>query len=65
MLYFKKKQMNKTIMITGATTGFGKATAIRFAKNGYNLIITGRRKDLLTDLESELLSYGKIKSFTP
>jgi len=48
-------------MITGATTGFGKATAIRFAKNGFNLIITGRRKELLTDLEKELLSYGKIK----
>jgi 3-hydroxy acid dehydrogenase / malonic semialdehyde reductase len=53
--------MNKTIMVTGATTGFGKAIAIRFARNGYNLIITGRRKELLTDLEKELLSYGKIK----
>lgn len=48
-------------MVTGATAGFGKATAIRFAKNGYNLIITGRRKELLTDLRKELLSYGKIK----
>jgi len=48
-------------MVTGATTGFGKAIAIRFAKNGYNIIITGRRKELLLDLEKELLSYGKIK----
>ena len=48
-------------MITGATAGFGKATAIRFAKNGYNIIITGRRKDRLDTLEKELLSYGKIK----
>lgn len=48
-------------MVTGATTGFGKAIAIRFAKNGYNIIITGRRKELLTGLEKELLSYGKIK----
>ena len=31
-------------MITGATAGFGKAIAVRFAGNGYNLIITGRRK---------------------
>ena len=38
-------KMNKTIMITGATSGFGKAIAIRFAENGYNLIITGRRKE--------------------
>jgi NADP-dependent 3-hydroxy acid dehydrogenase YdfG len=48
-------------MITGATAGFGKATAMRFAKNGYNIIITGRRKEKLDELEKELLSYGKIK----
>lgn len=53
--------MNKIIMITGATAGFGKAIAVRFAKNGYNLIITGRRKDKLAELEKELESYGKIK----
>ena len=48
-------------MITGATAGFGKATAVRFAKNGYDIIITGRRKERLDELEKELLSYGKIK----
>jgi len=48
-------------MITGATAGFGQATAVRFAKNGYNIIITGRRKERLDELEKELLSYGKIK----
>jgi len=53
--------MNKIIMVTGATTGFGKAIAIRFAKNGYNVIITGRRKELLTNLEKDLLSTSKIK----
>jgi 3-hydroxy acid dehydrogenase / malonic semialdehyde reductase len=53
--------MNKTIMITGATAGFGKATAVKFAKNGYNIIITGRRKDRLDELEKELRVYGKIK----
>ncbi len=53
--------MNKTIMITGATSGFGKATAIRFAENGYNIIITGRRKERLDELEKVLLSSGKIK----
>jgi len=51
-------------MITGATSGFGKATAIRFAKNGFNIIITGRRKERLDELEKELLSYGKIKVLT-
>ncbi len=53
--------MNKTIMITGATAGFGKATAGLFAKNGYNIIITGRRKERLNELEKELLSFGKIE----
>jgi len=43
-------------MITGATAGFGRAIALRFAKNGYNIIITGRRKDRLDDLEKELNS---------
>ncbi len=41
-------------MITGATSGFGRATAIKFARDGYNIIITGRRKERLADLEKEL-----------
>ena len=41
-------------MITGATSGFGRAIAVKFAKNGYNIIITGRRKDRLDELENEL-----------
>ena len=53
--------MNKTIMITGATAGFGKAIAIKFSKNGYDVIITGRRKDLLDKLEKYLHSIGKTK----
>jgi hypothetical protein len=53
--------MNKIIMITGATAGFGKATALLFAINGYDIIITGRRKDRLDELEKELLTRGKIK----
>jgi len=53
--------MNKTILITGATAGFGKAFAVKFAKNGYNIIITGRRKERLDELEKELRTYGKIK----
>jgi hypothetical protein len=53
--------MNKIIMITGATSGFGKATAEQFARNGFDIIITGRRKDRLDELEKELLSLGKIR----
>ena len=53
--------MKKTIMITGATAGFGMATAILFAKKGYNIIITGRRKERLDKLEKELHSFKNIK----
>ena len=48
-------------MVTGATAGFGKAIAMLFAKHGYNIIISGRRKERLDALEKELLSFGKIK----
>jgi 3-hydroxy acid dehydrogenase / malonic semialdehyde reductase len=47
--------MTKTIMITGATAGFGRAVAVKFAQNGYNLIITGRRKERLAELEKQLI----------
>ncbi len=44
----------KTIMITGATSGFGEATARLFASNGWKLILTGRRQQRLADLQLEL-----------
>lgn len=50
--------MNRIILITGATAGFGRATALKFAKNGYNVIITGRRKERLDALEKELSNYN-------
>ena len=46
--------MKKIVMITGATSGFGEAAAHEFAKNGYDLIITGRRKERLDALADEL-----------
>lgn len=51
----------KKILITGATSGFGKATAERFAKEGNEIIITGRREERLSDLKKELSEkYGVI-----
>ena len=47
--------MKKIAMITGATSGIGKATAQILALNGYDLIITGRREDLLNDLSSTII----------
>jgi len=46
--------MRKIILVTGATSGFGKSIAVRFAQNGDNLIITGRRKDRLEELKTRL-----------
>lgn len=45
---------NKTIFITGATSGFGRASAVLFVKNGAKVIASGRRKDRLLELKSEL-----------
>src|SRR5262245_13268804 len=42
--------MSKIIFITGATSGFGKATAEKFAAHGYDLILNGRRGDRLDEL---------------
>jgi len=46
--------MSKTIFITGATSGFGKAAAELFAAHKHNLIITGRRQERLNSLAQEL-----------
>ncbi|TLM68957.1 MAG: SDR family NAD(P)-dependent oxidoreductase [Deltaproteobacteria bacterium] len=46
--------MRKTILITGASSGFGTAAARRFAQGGWQLILTGRRIDRLKLLQEEL-----------
>jgi len=46
--------MSKIIFITGATSGFGKACAEKFAANGYDLILNGRREGRLQELKNEL-----------
>ncbi|NSW93079.1 MAG: SDR family oxidoreductase [Bacteroidales bacterium] len=50
--------MSRIILITGATSGFGKAIAEKFAKEGYDVIITGRRLERLQELEKELHAIG-------
>ena len=51
--------MKKTVFITGATSGFGEATAKLFAQNGHNIIITGRRNERLIALQKGIeSSYG-------
>lgn len=46
--------MKRIIFITGATSGIGRACAEKFAANGDNLIINGRRKERLDELKKEL-----------
>ncbi len=46
--------MNKTVFITGATAGIGKACAEKFASNNFNIIVTGRREGLLASVKKEL-----------
>jgi serine 3-dehydrogenase (NADP+) len=46
--------MTKTILITGATAGFGRATARRFSRDGWRVIGTGRRAERLRELAEEL-----------
>lgn len=50
-----------TVLVTGATSGIGKSTAIEFAKLNYQIIITGRRKDRLEVLKNELETNYKVK----
>jgi len=59
--------LHKSVLITGGTAGIGRATAKAFAKRGYDLIITGRRKDRLrvikTKYESKYATNVTILNF--
>jgi NADP-dependent 3-hydroxy acid dehydrogenase YdfG len=50
----KDLTMPKVVFITGASSGFGKACAEKFACHGYDLIINGRREDRLLELKDHL-----------
>ncbi|MDO8996800.1 MAG: SDR family NAD(P)-dependent oxidoreductase [Sediminibacterium sp.] len=56
--------MTKTILITGATAGFGMATAEHFAAAGWNCIITGRRADRLSELAHSLMNKYPVQIHT-
>ena len=45
--------MKKTIWITGGSTGIGKALAIKFADEGWNVAISARRENLLKELSEK------------
>ena len=56
--------MSKIILVTGASSGFGKAIATKFAAGGWNVIITGRRKEKLDELAKALETTYGIKTLS-
>ncbi len=54
--------MSKTILITGASSGFGKAIAEKFAAGGWNLILTARRKEKLEAVAADLEKQFGVKT---
>ena len=50
--------MKKTVLITGATTGIGKATALAFGNKGYNVVFTSRNQARGEEFSKELSDKG-------
>lgn len=60
---FNESRVNgKIALVTGATSGIGKSCAIALAKLGMNVIITGRRENLLEDVKKELEEKYSVKA---
>ena len=56
----KDLSMKKTALITGATSGIGRATAHEFAKHGINLILCGRRQERLDTIQKALSKQTEV-----
>ena len=56
--------MSKIILITGASSGFGKAIAEKFAAGGWNLILTARRKEKLEAVATAIEQKYKVKTLS-
>ncbi len=56
--------MSKIALVTGATSGIGKATAQILAKNNYKIILCGRREDRLLELKNELSAFTEVHTLS-
>jgi len=56
--------MSKIILITGASAGFGKAIAEKFAAGGWNIILTARRKEKLEAVATAIEQKYKVKTLS-
>lgn len=63
-MFNANRLQGKLALITGATSGIGKSCAEKLAQMGVNLILTGRREELLGEIKNELESRYKVKVFT-
>jgi len=53
-----KRKGNRVVVITGASSGFGRGAALRFAKAGDNVVIAARRQSLLDDVAAQCRKAG-------
>ena len=56
-----KSNYGEWVLITGASSGIGKALALKFSEAGFRLIITGRRENVLNDLSTDLFDRYKTE----